>query len=136
MACLDTTVLIDLLRSNPEWRSRALEKIKEMASRGEANVTTRLNLAEVYVGIELSLDRERDEACLRGVLDHLDAVLEFADSAAQVYGETTAHLRRIGRPAGNMDVLIAATAIAAGHSLVTRNPSHFADMPHLRVETY
>jgi len=35
-----------------------------------------------------------------------------------------------------MDVLIAATAMAAGHNLVTRNPSHFADIPHLRVEAY
>ncbi len=136
MACLDTTILIDLLRSNPERRRSALAKIEELAGRGEAIVTTRLNLAEVYVGIELSRLRERDEARLLTVLLHLDAILEFSESSARSYGETKAHLRRIGRPAGDMDVLIAATALGTGHCLVTRNPAHFADIPHLRVEAY
>lgn len=35
-----------------------------------------------------------------------------------------------------MDVLIAATAMAAGHCLVTRNPAHFKSIPELAVETY
>ena len=38
------------------------------------------------------------------------------------------------RPAGDMDVLVAATAVAFGHKLITRNPAHFSDIPHLRVE--
>ena len=31
---------------------------------------------------------------------------------------------------------IAAIALANGHGLVTRNPAHFADIPHRRVEGY
>ena len=65
-----------------------------------------------------------------------DAVLDFDDSAARLFAGIAAELRRKGRPAGDMDVLIAATAMAGGHSLVTRNTAHFADIPHLTVETY
>jgi predicted nucleic acid-binding protein len=42
----------------------------------------------------------------------------------------------IGRPAGDMDTLIAAIALAHGQRLVTRNPKHFADVPGLIVESY
>jgi predicted nucleic acid-binding protein len=136
MACLDTTLLVDLLRSDPESKRRALGEVEALAGRGEQIVTTRLNLAELYVGIELSDDFQRGREKVRNVLSHLHCVLEFDDSAARLFGEITAHLQRIGRPAGDMDVLIAAVAIANGHCLVTRNASHFAAIPHLVVETY
>lgn len=35
-----------------------------------------------------------------------------------------------------MDALIAATTLAAGEYLLTRNASHFADIPGLEVEEY
>ena len=136
MACLDTTLLIDLLRSNPERKRRALAKIEVLARCGERIVTTRVNLAELYVGIELFDDPEREYQRVRGILDYINAILEFDDLAAQSFGQITAHLRRIGRPAGDMDVLIAATALANGHCLVTRNPTHFANIPLLAVESY
>ena len=136
MACLDTTLLVDLLRSNRERKRRALGKIEVLVNRGERIVTTRVNLAELYVGVELSDDPEHDYLRLRGILAHIDAVLEFDDLAAQSFGQAMAHLRRIGRPAGDMDVLIAATVVASGQCLVTQNPSHFTNIPHLSVETY
>jgi tRNA(fMet)-specific endonuclease VapC len=136
MACLDTTILIDLLRSNAERRGRALAKIKELANRGESIVTTRLNLAELYVGIERSDNPQRDGQRVLDVLKHLDGFLEFDDSAAKAFGQITAHLRRTGLPAGDMDVLIASTAMAKGHRLITRNAAHFANIPHLAIEVY
>ncbi|MGD0517835.1 MAG: PIN domain-containing protein [Thermoguttaceae bacterium] len=69
MACLDTTVLIDLLRSNPDRKRQALDKIEQLSARGETIATTRFNLAELYVGIELSVDPERDYQRVRGILD-------------------------------------------------------------------
>ena len=136
MACLDTTLLVDLLRSNMERKRQAFEKIEALVRNGEAIVTTRVNLAELYAGIELSDDPERDYERLRATLSYVDAILDFDDMAAQCFGQSTAHLRRIGRPAGDMDVLIAATALANGHCLVTRDVSHFAAIPGLTVEDY
>ena len=63
-------------------------------------------------------------------------LLDFGDPAARLFGQITAHLQAIGRPAGDMDVLVAATAMAAGHCLVTRNVSHFANIPALAAESY
>jgi tRNA(fMet)-specific endonuclease VapC len=136
MACLDTTLLVDLLRSNSGPKRAAIAKIKVLADRREQIVTTRFNLAELYTGIELSAHSKRDFERIRSILDHIDTVLEFDDIAAQTFGQAAAHLRRIGRPAGDMDVLIAATAMSHGHCLVTRNAEHFANIPYLAVETY
>ncbi|MGA2063190.1 MAG: type II toxin-antitoxin system VapC family toxin [Thermoguttaceae bacterium] len=137
MACLDTTVLVDLVRSNLQLKRRALDKIEQLSAVGQTIATTRFNLAELYVGIELAEDPERDYQRVRDILDDIDAILEFNDLAAQSFGRTAAHLRRIGRPTGDLDMLIAATSLASGHALlVTRNPSHFSGIPDLTVESY
>lgn len=57
-------------------------------------------------------------------------------AAARVFGFITGFLQQIGKPAGDMDVLIAATALVYGHPLVTRNRRHFRHIPHLVVEEY
>jgi tRNA(fMet)-specific endonuclease VapC len=135
MACLDTSFLIDLHRRNTDLGQRASRKMVELAEHGETLVTSRLCLAELYVGIELARDRAREVHHLHQILRDLE-ILPFHDGAAWMFARSTAHLRRIGRPAGDMDVLIAATALAHGHCLVTRNPAHFAHIPHLKIETY
>jgi tRNA(fMet)-specific endonuclease VapC len=135
VACLDTTVLIDLLRRRRPRRKRALAKLDELAMRGESLVTTRFNVAELYVGVARANDRNGEELAVRTLLKPFE-VLEFNDRAARLFAETTAHLRRLGRPAGDMDVLIAATCLAADDFLVTHNATHFARIPRLVVETY
>jgi predicted nucleic acid-binding protein len=64
------------------------------------------------------------------------AVLELDEDAARRFGAITARPYRLGRPAGDLDVLVAAVALAHGQSLVTRNPKHFADLPGLTVHAY
>jgi len=135
VACLDTTVLADLARSGGVWKRRALEKVQELVHRGESLVTTRFNVAEMYVGVQRADDPEREERALSALLRELD-VLDFDDRAARLFGQITAYLQRIGRPPGDMDVLIAATSMAAGHCLITRNLAHFQDVPQLTLEGY
>jgi hypothetical protein len=43
VACLDTTVLVDLARTDGGWKRRALEKVRDLVDRGERLVTTRFN---------------------------------------------------------------------------------------------
>ena len=135
MACLDTTVLVDLARPGGKRKRDALEKVRELVNRGEGLVTTRFNLAELYVGVERSDDPQREERAIQAVAGDF-GILDFDDRAARLFGQITAHLQRIGKPAGDMDVLIAATSMAAGHCLVTRNPAHFKSIPELAVQTY
>ena len=136
MACLDTTFLIDLARSRSSpVGERARAKRRELADRGEACLTTRFNVAELYVGVWRAPDAGREERAVAAILDGM-GILEFDDRAARLFGRITACLQRLGRPAGDMDVLVGATALAANDLLVTRNADHFADIIGLEVETY
>lgn len=136
MACLDTTVLLDLQgRSGKAKMRRAADLVRRLASSGEELATTRFNVAELWVGVERSEARQREQTKVAQLLDGLE-ILEFDEVAARIFGAATAHLQALGRPAGDMDVLIASVAIANDHALVTRNPKHFADIPGLFVESY
>jgi tRNA(fMet)-specific endonuclease VapC len=135
MACLDTTILIDLARRKSLRKEQAARKIAELTAAGQGLATTRFNVAELYVGLAQSRHPEEDEVSIRALLSGFE-ILEFDDAAARVFGSLTGFLQRIGKPAGDMDVLIAATALVHGHTLITRNPRHFRYVPRLMVEEY
>ena len=135
MSCLDTTILIDLSSRRSTRKDRASRKIEELAARGESLATTRFNLAELYVGLARSNRPAEDEKAVEALLQDVE-ILDFDDTAARLFGSITGLLQQRGTPAGDMDVLIAATALAHGHSLVTRNAKHFRHIPDLAVEEY
>lgn len=136
MACLDTNILIDLMRRHGAARDRARAKVMELQARGEHLLTTRFSVAELHVGQHRSRTPVLEEQSINAVLRDL-RIIEFDDAAAEIFGRMTAFLLEIGRPAGDMDVLIAATALAGGDPLiVTRDLKHFAGLPGIAVETY
>ncbi len=135
MACLDTTILIDLVGKESPWKQRASRKIDELAAQGQGLATTRFNVAELSVGLARSRRPSEDEKVIRALLGDLE-ILEFTDAAARIFGSLTGFLQQIGQPAGDMDVLIAATALVYGHALITRNSRHFRHIPQLVVEEY
>lgn len=51
-------------------------------------------------------------------------------------GDIAAAQRRAGRPAGNLDPLIAAMALQRSLVVVTRNVAHFASVPGLVVQDW
>ena len=136
MACVDTNVLLDLLgRGGRQAHLRARRRMDELEATGEDLVTTRLNLAELYVGVHLAAAPERELAAISDLSADFD-VLEFDDGAARAFGRIQAYLRRRGTPIGDMDTLIAAIAMANGHGLVTSNTRHFAAIPGLTLVGY
>jgi tRNA(fMet)-specific endonuclease VapC len=64
------------------------------------------------------------------------AVLPFEPPADEIYGTIRAQLERAGTPIGNMDLLIAAQALAQGHVLVTDNEREFRRVEGLQVENW
>lgn len=62
--------------------------------------------------------------------------LPFDDVAAEHYGVVRAQLRRAGTPLGANDLMIAAIAIAADTTLVTRNQDEFRHVAGLRVAVW
>jgi tRNA(fMet)-specific endonuclease VapC len=62
--------------------------------------------------------------------------MSFDDAVAEVYGRLRAELDLRGTPIGPNDLLIAATALAHGLTLVTRNEKEFGRVPGLRIENW
>lgn len=56
---------------------------------------------------------------------HLVRVLDWGADAADTYADIRHHLTRTGQPIGELDMMIAAHALAVGAVLVTSNQRHF-----------
>jgi predicted nucleic acid-binding protein len=57
--------------------------------------------------------------------DFRGQILRFDVPSARRYGQILASRQRLGRPITQMDALIAATALANGATLATRNTTDF-----------
>jgi len=127
---LDTNVCIPLInRSEPTLRQRLLSHTPDEV------VLCSVVKAELLFGARGS----------KRVAENLDRVERFCSAfeslpfdveAAAHYGSLRAHLTREGRLIGANDLLIAATALARGVTLVTRNREEFARVPSLTIEAW
>jgi tRNA(fMet)-specific endonuclease VapC len=63
-------------------------------------------------------------------------IVPFSESAAASYAEIKLDLATQGRIIGPMDMLIAATALAGGHTLVTNNTREYSRIPGLALENW
>ena len=126
---LDTNIVSDLVR-NPQ--GRCAERIARV---GEAEVCTSIIVAAElrYGAIKRGSKRLTDQ--LEIVLQALD-VQSIEPPTDRLYGELRAHLERTGRPIGPNDLLIAAQALALGHTLVTDNVREFSRVRGLKVENW
>jgi tRNA(fMet)-specific endonuclease VapC len=63
-------------------------------------------------------------------------VLPFPPKAAAHFGQIRAHVERLGRPVGPLDILIGAHARAEGLTVVTNNAREFERLPGVQVENW
>jgi tRNA(fMet)-specific endonuclease VapC len=87
-------------------------------------------LAELWYGVENSTSRERNAQKLRRVLPEL-ILWPITEAAAEEYGRIAAELRRIGRPIGKIDMLIAAIALTLGNTSVASSDNDMSAVPRL-----
>jgi toxin FitB len=122
---LDTNVISELMRLEPHPAVVAW-----IAAQPNATLcTTSVNKAEILYGI-VALPEGRRAALLTaaGAMfaeDLADRVLPFDSAAAARYGEIVTTRGRAGRPIEAFDALIAATALAAGANIATRDVRGF-----------
>src|SRR6478609_547317 len=136
MALLDTTVLIDLGRgTRSPVRLRAMALMDRLLDEDDTLYTSRLNEAEFRVGSFRADDPGRETETIETVLA-ATVILEFDVASAARYAQVRARLLDLGKPAGEIDTLVAAVAMENGQALVTRNPKHFANITGLTVLTY
>jgi predicted nucleic acid-binding protein len=120
---LDTSVVIDL------------ERI-DAASLPDTMAVSALTMAELAAGPHATTDRT-ERARRQDRLQRAEAIfaaLPFDARCARAFGRVYAAVARKGRKARGrraVDLLIAATAIAEGLPLYTRNPDDFAGLGRL-----
>lgn len=126
---LDTNILSELVR---DPRGRVAERVRGV---GETSVCTSIVVAAELRYGALRRGSARLSAQCEAVLGALD-VLPFDRPADRVYADVRVALERIGAPIGGNDLLIAAHAVALGHTLVTDNTGEFGRIARLRVENW
>ena len=126
MIILDTNVISELMRREPHPAVVAW-----VAAHPRATLyTTSINKAEILYGIAALPHGRRRTALAAAAItmfteDLADRVLPFDDGAADRYADIVAERRRAGRPIEAFDALIAASALAAGAAIATRDIAGF-----------
>lgn len=123
---LDTTVLVTVERS-----AALLDAVID----DEDDVAiAAITAAELLVGVELAdgKSRQRRSAFVESVLSTIP-IEPYDLDVARTHASLLAHTRRSGRPRGAHDLLIAATALTHGRTVVSADPSGFADLPGLAL---
>lgn len=113
---LDTNTVSYIVRGQSALARR---KLRETSTRARVCISA-ITEAEVRYGLaKRSLSKDAQDAIEQFLLN-ID-VLAWDSDAAQAYGSLRAQLEVKATPLGNMDLLIAAHAIAAGAVLVTND---------------
>lgn len=126
---LDTNIVSDLVRVP---QGRAASRVRMV---GDSAVCTSIIVAAELRYGAAKKGSARLTAQLEAVLLALP-VLPFESPADATYGRLRAQLERAGQPIGGNDLLIAAHAMALGHTLVTDNEREFVRVTGLRCENW
>lgn len=134
MIHLDTSFLVDLLReARRRQPAAAMAKLEELAD--EDLGISIFALCELEAGAACSKAPDEERRRMQGIVAPL-AIAPVDAELAEHYGRLLADLRTRGLTISTMDLLIAASALADGAPLVTRNRRHFERVQGLRIIHY
>lgn len=125
---LDTTVLIAYERGTID---RAALDNDELA-------IAAVSVAEYRVGIELADAPERAADRARALVAITSAVdvLDYTEATAACHARLIAHARRVGKPRGAHDLIIAAHALQTDRIILTSDANaNFGDLPGVSATT-
>ena len=128
MYLLDTNICVALIQGNSQARAE-YERKKQ-----ECYVST-IVMAELYKGVYCSQRLEQNLDTVNRFLRKIQ-IVEFDKNASEEFGKIQSQLRRIGRPTGVLDAVIAAVARSRGDMLVTNNTRDFINIPVLELENW
>ena len=129
MKCIDSDLLIAILRGNKEAYSKAskLEEAKE--------ATTSINAFEIFFGANRSTKKTENLKEASELLESLN-VIPLDLYSSRKAAEISAKLATVGEPIDYRDAMIAGIAIENDLVLVTRNESHFNRIKELKMEIW
>ena len=125
---IDTDWVIHYLRG----AGRVVERVLRLAPEGVG--ISIVSLAELQEGIARSVTPEVDEAILRGFLTTV-TIVDLDEDTCRIFGRERARLRAEGNLIGDLDLLIGATAVRHGLTLLTNNRRHFERLADLAIES-
>ena len=123
---VDSDYVADWLKGRPD----AVQLLTALRTDGLA--VSDITYGEIYEGIYYGRDPTANERGFRQFLRRV-AVLPTNRTIMRRFARLRGDLRARGQLIGDMDLLIAATALAADLTLVTRNRRHFERIPDLRL---
>ena len=126
---LDTNIAIYTIKNKP---SEVREAFK--ARDGQLCISA-ATLMELIYGAEASAAVDRNLRDIEGFAARLD-VLPYDSEAAAHTGQLRAELRKIGRPIGPYDEMIAGHARSRGLVVVTHNIKQFENVPGIRLTNW
>lgn len=130
MWMLDTNICSYVLRRHPSSVKVRFDQV------GHANLAiSTVVLAELLLGATRHPNGEPIRHDIQDMISRL-AVLPWSEQAAERYAHLRVHLQRQGTPIGNMDLLIAAHALAEDAVLVTNSVREFERVPDLKLENW
>jgi tRNA(fMet)-specific endonuclease VapC len=127
--CIDTNVAIAALHGRPP---QVVERLLEAFARGPVALPAP-SLHELWYGAAKSGRIAENVERIERFLSAEIVVLPFDAEDAREAGFIRAHLKPLGIPIGNYDVLIAAQARRRALTLVTANVGEFERVPGLIV---
>ncbi len=128
MILLDTNVVVAFLNGDKSVLNKIQVEIDKIA-------LSTLVVAELDYGAKVSQKYEENLKKLYRLVDIVQ-VVPFDIECAKIFGTIKSRLRSLGKPTGEVDALIAATAMAHEAILVTANKKHFENIEGLKVEVW
>ena len=131
MVCLDTSVLIPIIRKE----KKVVERLRIEAENVASISTTTINLCELYAGVYGSNNLQKELEKVQSIISTL-RVLDLNAGASRRYGELINSGILKKNPIGDFDLMIACIALEFGEPLATRNATCFERVPGLKIETW
>ncbi len=120
---LDTNIFSEPVKPDPN--PLVIEKI---ADNIDNCCISSVSWAEALTGVKQMPEGNRKNRLFTYLLDevqNLYDILPFDSHAASIYSDIDQRLKALGKPAQKFDLMIAATTIANGMILITRNTKDF-----------
>ncbi len=123
---LDTCICIALIKEKPN----VVAHIREVGI-DECKISD-VTIAELFFGAFKSGRKKHFD----DVIDIVNLFEQYPIRSLKKYGEIRWILEKKGKPIGDMDMLIAATALEENLIVVTGNVDHFSRIPGLKIENW
>ena len=123
---IDTDWAIDHLHQV----GQVVTRLEDLASNGLG--LSIVSLAELYEGMFYSSNPQGDEGSLQEFLSGV-SILPLDEEVCRIFARERGRLRAAGNLIGDFDLLIGATALRHGLTLLTNNRRHFEGLQGLSI---